>query len=283
VYLGWSGTYVAIRFAVREGSGFPPFALIAARLAVAGLFLLAWAAWSRSRLRPTREELGMLLVTAALLWGGGNGLVVWAEQRASAGYAALLIATTPIFASLIEALVDRRVPSNLFIASLAVGFAGVALLAAPVLAGGSQADLFALLALIGAPASWAAGSVISARRRVPMAPIAMSAHQHLVGGLLFVVLALVAHEPVPSPTTEAWLGWAYLVVIGSIVTFTAYMRALHRLPTSVVMTYSYVNPVGAVILASLLLSEPITTWTIAGAGLVLLGVAGVFRSRRRAG
>jgi drug/metabolite transporter (DMT)-like permease len=280
VYLGWSGTYVAIRFAVREGSGFPPFFLIAARLVVAGLVLLAWAAWSRDRLRPTRLEVSMVLVSAVLLWGGGNGLVVWAEQRAGAGYAALLIATTPIFASLIEAVVDRKIPSTLFIGALVVGFAGVGLLAIPVVAAGTSADLWAMLALIGAPASWAAGSVLSARHRLPMSAIATSAYQHLVGGLLFIVLALVAREPTPVPTTEAWLAWAYLVVIGSVVTFTAYMRALHRLPTSVVMTYSYVNPVGAVILAALLLGESITSWTIAGAGLVLLGVAGVFRSRR---
>jgi drug/metabolite transporter (DMT)-like permease len=279
VYLGWSGTYVAIRFAVREGSGFPPFSLIAARLGLAGIVMVAWAAWSRDRLRPTRSELILLIVTGVLLWGGGNGLVVWAEQRAGAGYAALLIGTTPIFASLIEAGVDRRIPSSLFIVALVVGFAGVGLLAAPVLAAGSQADVFALLALIGAPASWAAGSVLSARRRVAMSSIATSAWQHLVGTIFFVGMALIAREPFPTPTVEAWWAWVYLVVVGSVVTFTAYLRALRLLPTSVVMTYSYVNPVGAVILAALLLGEPITGWTIAGAGLVLLGVAGVFRSR----
>src|SRR5581483_12469671 len=103
--------------------------------------------------------------------------------------------------------------------------------------------------------------------------------QHVIGALFFVGAALLAHEPVPSPTTEAWLGWVYLVVIGSVVTFTAYLTALRLLPTSVVMTYSYVNPVGAVIVAALLLGESITGWTIAGAALVLVGVAGVFRSR----
>lgn len=279
VYLGWSGTYVAIRFAVREGSGFPPFSLIAARLLVAGVVLLGWAAAQRDRIRPTGRELAALTVSGVLLWGGGNGLVVWAEQRAGAGYAALLIATTPIWASLITALLNRRPPTPLLAAALVVGFAGVATLAAPVLSGGSSADVYALLALLLAPATWASGSVLQARRSVPMSSIATAAHQHLIGGVLFVGLALVAREPMPNPTMEAWLGWGYLVVFGSLVTFTSYLRALRLLPTSVVMTYSYVNPVGAVVLGALLLGEAVSGWTAAGAGLVLLGVAGVFRSR----
>lgn len=274
---------MAIRFAVREGSGFPPFSLVAARLLVAGAILLLWAAWSRSRLKPTRRELVPLIASGLLLWGGGNGLVTWAEQHAGAGYAALLVGSTPIWVALLEAALDRRIPSALFVVALLVGFAGVGLLAGPVLATGAPADLLAVVALILAPACWGAGSVVQARRPIAMTPIATAALQHVVGTVFFLGAALAAREATPAPTPEAWWGWGYLVVIGSVVTFTSFLHALRRLPTSIVMTYSYINPVGAVLLGSWLLGEEITSWTVAGAALVLLGVAGVFRSRRRVG
>lgn len=241
---------------------------------------MVWALWARYRVIPTKSELGLLIISSILLWGGGNGLVVWAEQRAGAGYAALLVGTTPIWAAVIEALVDRRLPSRLLVFSLLCGLAGVGMLAAPVLMAGSVTDLIAIIAVVGAALSWSGGSVLQARRPIPMTPIATAALQHVIGGVFFVTAVLVAHEPAPSPTAEAWWGWAYLVVFGSIITFTSFLRALAMLPTSVVLTYSYVNPVGSVILAWLLLGEEITGWTLAGAALVLLGVTGVFRARR---
>jgi drug/metabolite transporter (DMT)-like permease len=85
-------------------------------------------------------------------------------------------------------------------------------------------------------------------------------------------------EPIPYPIHSAWFAWGYLVVFGSILAFTSYVNALRLLPTKIVTTYSYVNPVIAVFLGWLILHEDVTFWTIGGAGLVLLGVAGVFRS-----
>jgi drug/metabolite transporter (DMT)-like permease len=102
------------------------------------------------------------------------------------------------------------------------------------------------------------------------------------GAIGFAIVALLMGEPMPTPTTEAWIAWIYLAIVGSIFAFTAYVTALKLLPTPVVMTYAYVNPVLAVILGAVVLSEQITVWTIGGSLLVLLGVAGVFRERRPA-
>ncbi|MFH1634456.1 MAG: EamA family transporter, partial [Chloroflexota bacterium] len=88
-------------------------------------------------------------------------------------------------------------------------------------------------------------------------------------------------EPLPAPTTEAWLAWGYLVIFGSLLAFTSFVRALQLLPTKIVMTYGYINPVIAVFLGWLFLREPVTPWTLGGAALVLLGVAGIFRERYR--
>jgi drug/metabolite transporter (DMT)-like permease len=101
----------------------------------------------------------------------------------------------------------------------------------------------------------------------------------LFGAIGFAIVALLLGEPKPTPTPQAWAAFAYLVIFGSVFAFTAYVTALQKLPTRIVMTYAYVNPVLAVLLGWAVLNEQITIWTIGGSLLVLLGVAGVFRER----
>lgn len=279
VYLVWSSTYLAIRFAVREGAGFPPFTLGFMRAALGGVLLLAWGWLRGEQLKLTRQEFITLAASGALLWLGGNGLVTFAEQRADSGLAALMVAASPIWAALLEAIIDRRLPSFQFVLALIVGFAGIALLTAPALMSGVRADAIAILALIGAPITWAAGSVLQARRPVQHTARTSSAYQMAFGAIGFAIVVLLLKEPLPTPTQEAWLAWIYLVIFGSLFAFTAYVTALRLLPTRIVMTYAYVNPVLAVLLGYFVLSEAVTVWTIAGTALVLLGVAGVFRER----
>ena len=95
------------------------------------------------------------------------------------------------------------------------------------------------------------------------------------------MFALLSHEPLPSPTNEAWIAWGYLVIFGSVIAFTSYVKALRMLPTRIVMTYAYVNPVIAIALGWIILDEPITGYTISGTLLVLLGVMGIFREKKR--
>jgi drug/metabolite transporter (DMT)-like permease len=205
-------------------------------------------------------------------------MVVYAEQRADSGLAALLIAAIPIWSALIEAVIDRKWPSRALAGSLVIGFAGVGILAAPSMMTGVHADLLAILALLVAAFSWASGSVLQARSPVDIGPVLSSAYQMLTGSIGFLGLMLVTQEPRPTPALDAWLAWAYLVVFGTIA-FISYVTVLQILPTKIVMTYAYVNPVLALVLGWLVLGETITVWTVAGSALVLLGVWGVFRER----
>ncbi len=281
VYVGWSGTYLAIRVAVQDGSGFPPLAMAGTRFLAAAFLVMVLAAVARERLRPTRSELLVLAGIGCLTLVGGNGLVTLAEQRAGSGIAAVLVATTPVWVAVVSAIIDRRRPSWLLIGGLAAGFAGVAILAWPLLSTGVRADLLAVLALIGAPLSWSIGSIVHARRPDSMGPFTSSGYQQITGALVALSVAGLIREPLPQPTSNAWWGWGYLVVIGSVVTFTAYMQALRRLPTHLAATYAYVNPVGALFLGWLLLAEPMTLSTLAGSILVLIGITGVFRDQWR--
>jgi len=281
VYFVWGSTYLAIRVAVREGAGFPPFAMGAMRTLIAGMILILWSATIRKRVKLERQELMILLISGLLLWLGGNGLVNWAEQRADSGLATLIIAATPLWVAIMEAIIERRWPSVQLIAAIMIGCAGIAVLSIPVLRVGVQADLYSIIGLLLAGFSWGVGTILQSRRPVAVDPAVSSGYQQLFGGIGFVLISLFVGEPRPTPIPEAWLAWGYLVVFGSLFAFTAYVKAVQLLPTSIVMTYPYVNPVIAVFLGWLILNEPITIWTLAGAGLVLLGVAGVFNERKR--
>jgi len=279
VYVVWGSTYLAIRVCVREGSGFPPFFLGASRVIIAGIVLLAWTKLRGQRVRPTGRELLILGVSGVLLWTAGNGLVIWAEQRIHSAYAALLVSSTPIWAALVESLIDKRLPSWLLIVALVVGFCGAGLLSVPILLDGTTADAFSVVALLFASLSWSTGSIFQNRHPVKLGARTSSAYQQLAGSIGFLILIFLTAEPFPNPRPEALWAWGYLVVFGSILAFTSFVLALRLLPTGIVFTYAYVNPLIAVVLGWLILSEPITGWTIGGAGLILLGVAGVFHDR----
>ena len=114
-----------------------------------------------------------------------------------------------------------------------------------------------------------------------MTPEVSSAWQQMSGGFGLTLFAILSHEPLPTPTNEAWVAWGYLVIFGSVIAFTSYVKALRLLPMGIVMTYAYVNPVIAIILGWFILDEPITRFTIGGTLLVVLGVMGIFREKKR--
>jgi len=280
VYVVWGSTYLAIRVAVREGSGFPAFTMAGMRVAAASLILFSWVALSGKSLRVGRRELGVLAVSGVLLWLGGNGLVSWAERRAESGYSALLIGALPVWVAIMESIIDRRAPTWRLVAALLVGLAGVAVLNGPVILNGSSQDLYAAVALIAAAVSWGLGTILQKRRARSLGAEVSSGYQQLAGGVALFLVAFLTGEPRPAPIPEAWAAWGYLVVLGGVIAFTSFIKALRLLPTSIVMTYAYVNPVVAVVLGRVILGEPITVWTIGGTVLIVLGVMGVFHERR---
>ncbi len=241
---------------------------------------MSLAAIKKQRVRLSWREAGLLAISGTLLWVGGNGLVSFAEQRLHSGIAALIIAATPIYVAIMEAVIDRRKPSALLVISLLVGFAGVGLLSAPAFQTGIQADVISVVAVLIGSLLWGAGSLLQSRKRVDLAPEVSSSYQHLFGAVGLLLVGFLMREPLPNPIREAWFAWGYLVIFGSVIAFTAFVRALRLLPTNIAMTYAYVNPVIAVLLGWMILQEPLTGWTVGGMALILLGVAGVFRAKQ---
>lgn len=279
VYLAWGSTYLGIRLAVDPDGGFPPFTMAMLRVFAAAAILLGWARLRGERILLRGGEWVLLGGSGLLLWVGGNGLVTWAELRASSGLAALLVAAMPLWGESITMVIDRKVPSRLLVGSILLGFAGVGALSWPVLRTGNSADIAAVVGLLLAPLFWALGSIWFQRRRPDLSVRVVSGWQQLLGGVGLAAMALGRGEPWPQPDPQAWAAWGYLVVVGSVFAFTSYVITLQRLPYRVVMTYAYINPVIAVFLGWLVLREAVTPWTLTGAALVVAGVVGVFRHR----
>ena len=280
VYVVWGSTYLAFRVGVGPGGGFEPFMMGAVRFIPAALLLLGFAILQRGRIRLSRDEFWMLAISGITLWVGGSGLILIASKYTASGYAALMIGATPIWAAIIEGILGRKRPSNWLVAGLLLGMVGIMVLSTPKLMENSQTSLFAFILLVISPILWTAGSIYSQRRQPQLEPVVVSAYQQLFGGIGFLLLSPVLGERWGNPSTAGWLALIYLIIFGSLIAYTSYILAIRLLPLSIVTTYAYVNPVVALILGWLILSEPITTWTIAGSGLILLGVGLVFRSRR---
>jgi drug/metabolite transporter (DMT)-like permease len=277
VYVVWGGTYVAIRVMVED---VPPLLGAGARFAIAGVAMLAFLAARGRRVRVAPRSLAAAGLVGVLLPAGGNGLVTVAERDVPAGLAALLIASVPLWVVLLRSTVGRERVNGGTLAGVAVGFCGLGLLLLP----GSrpaEATAFGVLLVLVAACSWAIGSFLSPRLSMPSDPLVSTAWQMVVGGAALLAGALVAGEPndlhLADASTKSLLAFAYLVVAGSLVAFTAYAWLLQNVPISKVATYAYVNPLVAVLLGWALLSEGLSIGTLAGAALIVASVAAIVR------
>jgi len=107
VYVVWGSTYLAIRIAVREGSGFPPFYMAGTRIIIASCILFLLCKVRGKSLKPTQRDWYVFAASGVLLWFGGNGLVSWAEMRAASGYAAILVGSQPLYTMSLESVIDQ--------------------------------------------------------------------------------------------------------------------------------------------------------------------------------
>ncbi|MDP9222431.1 MAG: EamA family transporter [Actinomycetota bacterium] len=278
VYVIWGSTYLAIRVMVRT---LPPLLSGGARFVVAGAVLLGVLLVRRGVAAVTigrRELLSSSVIGAALLLGG-NGLVSVAEEHVPSGLAALLIASVPLWVVLLRSLFEGRVPFATLL-SVAVGFAGVAILVVP---GGrsSGAPVGGLLLLLVAAVCWAGGSFLSTKLSLPRDPLVSTGFQMLCGGIVMLVVGLMTGEgstfTISGLSRASVLAFAYLVVAGSLVAFTAYSWLLRNAPISKVATYAYVNPLVAILLGWSILHERVTPAVLLGAAVILSSVAFVIR------
>ncbi len=287
VYVVWGSTYLFIAIMVQT---LPPLVAAGVRYSAAGsILLVALIAWHRLRgqrlERPTLLHWRSAVIIGALLLLGGNGGVVLGEVLIPSGIAALIIATSPIWMAIFEALVARVRPSRLAMAGLVAGTTGVAILVVPL--EGTEPIHPVGIALVAASAiTWSIGTVYSRRAPQPKSPFQEAGLQMLAGGLLLLVAGVVRGELTavdPSTfSTESVLAVLYLIVFGSLAAFTAYIWLLNHISIGVVSTSAYVNPVVAVALGVLILDEAMTPRAWLAAVIIIGAVIALITGRPRA-
>ena len=271
-WLVWGSTYLAIKFALLS---FPPFVQMGSRFVVAGLLLLLWMHWRGAPMPDARSWRNALVVGTLMLAGGMGGTAV-AEQTVGSGLVVAFIAVVPMMIALVNLLEGIR-PARLELAGIVVGLAGVLMLTQGA---GFQASPGGLVAIATACITWSVGSVLS-QRRLPLAPGAMGfASEMLCGGLVLLLLAALTGERFAwPPRTDALLAWIYLVVFGSLIAFNAYMVLLSQAPAGLASSYTFVNPVIAMLLGVALAGEVVTGFEWLAVGVVLAGVVLLVRTR----
>jgi drug/metabolite transporter (DMT)-like permease len=285
LYVVWGSTYLGIRIAVES---IPPFLMAGSRFALAGLVMFAFAVIrsGRSVALPTRREWRDSFIVGALLMGGGMGMVALGEKTVPSGIAALLIAMMPLWVAVLgRVFLGERLPRAASL-GIAIGLVGVAILVGPSGSAAETFNPFGILALIISPISWASGSLFSSHRaRLPRDPLVATSAQMFVGGIVLAGMAAVhgeyANLRLEAITTNSLLAFAYLTLVGSLIAFTAYVWLLRVAPLPLIATYAYVNPIVAVALGGLVLSEPITPRTLVAGAVIVFGVALIITSRTR--
>lgn len=271
VWVVWGSTYLAIKVSVES---MPPLLMAGARFAIAGMIMFPFALRGG---RPRRAEwLGCGIVGVLML--GANAALSYAERTVPSGLASLLIATVPLWMLGLDAALNRVRLGWAPVCGLVIGLCGVGFLSRT---GGGHVSAAGVVICLCAAASWALGTILSRRVATPANPALGSSMQMLVAGAVLLGAAAVSGEDGSFRFAEvsgrSWLAFGYLIAIGSVVAFSAYVVAVRTLPTATVATYAYVNPVIAVLLGTLLLGERVSTSMLLGGALIVGAVVLVVR------
>ena len=283
IYFVWGSTYLAIRVGVHE---VPPFLLAALRFLVAGIVLYGWMR-IKGTPSPGRQQWAGATLLGALIFLVDYGCLFWAEQKVPSGIAAVVLATIPVFITLLEIIFLRtqRLTVRLGLALLA-GLCGVAVLTIHSFSLGEvPINRAGALALLVASFTWSVATILTGRLPLPASKPMSAAAQMIAGGLQLFILAAIAGEfkgfRVQAVSWNAWFALIYLIIAGSIAGFTAYVWLLHYESPTKVGTYAYVNPVVAVVLGYFVGGEAVGPRTVVGAVLVLISVITITTTPRK--
>jgi drug/metabolite transporter (DMT)-like permease len=280
-YIIWGSTYLAIHYAVET---IPPLYTAGLRHLTAGAILLVWCL--AKRLRPTAAQIRASIVIGTLFFLIGHGSLHWAELRVPSGLASLLIAVEPIMVFLLSAFVARQWRINAtLLAGVVLGLGGVALLMGKTTLTSSPGMLTSSVAILVGAFSWSAGIVYSRKSHLSGQPLLLSALSLLSGSFFLLLTGTIFGEwrgfSLHSVSNRSWLALAYLIVFGSVITFTAYNWLLERYSPTLVATHTYFNPIVAVLLGWLFAGEPVTLNVCIATAMVIIAVFLVDRGMAR--
>src|SRR5207253_11169185 len=284
LYLIWGSTYLGIKFSIET---IPPFLMAGVRFVLAGVIMYA-IAWSQGIGKSNWANWRTSLIIGACLLLGGNGGVTMSEKYIDSGLAALIVAIVPIYIVVLgwaTGMAPR--PSPIVWLALVGGFVGVGILFGPALRFSSNDDrhpAIGISILLVSSFIWSVGSLYSRVAKHAASPFLTAAQQMLCGGMLLSFVGIVTGElPHFHPSSISMLSLAsfiYLVLIGAVVGYTAYIWLLRHCEPAKVATYAYVNPIVAVLLGTLFAGETLTVRTLVAASLIIGSVALVITAQQ---
>jgi len=283
VYLIWGSTYLAIKFGIET---MPPFLMAGLRHLTAGILMYAWMR-PRIQSAPTRQHWKSAYIIGGLMLVGGNGGVTLAEKWVPSGLAALIVATVPLWIALFNwKWGDRERPGKRIYVGIGLGMVGLAILVGPeALMGAGRIDGWGAIALLIAAVTWSAGSLYSRSAPLPSTVMLAIAMEMIGGGILLLVTSGLSGEWIDFSFTAVSTGsvaaLVYLILLGSLIGFTAYVWLLRHVAPSKVATYAYVNPLVAVFLGYVLADEPLTPRVALSALVIIAGVIVITLKRGR--
>ncbi|MEO8763507.1 MAG: EamA family transporter [Ginsengibacter sp.] len=268
----WGTSYVASKI----GSTYmPPVFLAGIRQFLTGSIISTFFLLKRQPL-PTRNSFKKIFFQAILLLFLGNGLITWSLKFINSGLAAIISALVPLFVALFSILIRKPWKiSRWMLLGLMMGLAGVCIIFYDYLGQiRNQPFMTGIAMALASVVAWSFGSVYSSRQQLPVSILFSVGLQMFMSGSILVVICLASgkyvnlmHSPV-----EGWYALLYLIVVGSLLSYSAYVFALSKLPPTLVSVYAYINPVVAIFLGWLLLKEKMNEHLLPGSLFILYGV-----------
>ncbi|MCI0708209.1 MAG: EamA family transporter [Ignavibacteriae bacterium] len=273
IYFVWGTTYLAIKYAIET---IPPFMMMGMRALTAGTALYAWGRL-RGGANPTKKELPSLMLIGFLFFLVGHGVLAWAQKTVPSGVAALLIASEPVLLALFEPLVTKegRMGKRTALGML-FGLAGIAVLVVPQGFDVENDSLLGSIAILIGTCSWASGAVYARVAQLPRSPLITSGLQLFSGGVFLVITSYLLGEwttfSFSQVALRSWLGLAYLILFGSIITFSAYTWLLTVTTATRISTHTFVNPIVAMIVGWTFANEALTSEMLIATMLIIISV-----------
>ena len=285
VYLVWGSTYFFIQKAV---AGFPPFMLGALRFLLSGMLMTFWCIMKGEKLFGI-PNIKHAIISGILLLFFGNGIIIWVEQTIPSGVAAITVSSAPLWFILLDKPKwSENFRSRSIVAGMLIGLAGVLLLFSEQVSEamkGNGVQIGTMILLLIASIAWAGGSLYSKYKSSEGSTIVNSSWQMMAAGIAFLPGMLIRGEmngfEWENVSSDAWLSLLYLITMGSIAGFSAYVWLLKVRPAMQVSTYAYVNPVVAVLLGVFLAGEKISLTQILGLITILGSVLLINMARYR--
>ncbi len=273
VYFVWGTTYLAIKYAIET---IPPFMMMGMRSLLAGIVLYTWGRL-RGDANVVRKQLPSLVLIGALFFLIGHGALAWAQQTVPSGVAALLVSSEPIIIALFEPFFTRegRVGKRTVLGML-IGISGIAVLVLPQGLNFENVNLLGSFGILVGASSWAGGAIYSRVAKLPRSPLITGGLQLLFGGTLLIIMSFILGEwsgfSFSQVVVRSWLGLTYLVVFGSIITFSAYTWLLTVTSATRISTHTFINPIVAVLAGWAFAGEALTKGMLIAAVLIIISV-----------